>query len=432
MGTEGFPRDLANQLKQDLTFSLHAERQVRTKEVLEAAAAAITLRELRTVRPAGLGRFFVTVNSLRAVDKLRDLGGLKVGEKTFPLVSLASKTRVVTVLNLPAELPDYDLDAVLGQYGRIISSHRERYRDYPTVETGARKVHLEMAREVPNFITVRGFQAMCLYSGMRKVCRRCGEEGHFAADCSTPRCRRCLAYGHETATCNEPCKKCGADHWSSRCRVATYASVTNEQSTAMAVDGAYDDEIRRHQELVGENNDTAHDESNNTEVAIASSEAAASAGTVPSKDGNTDKGVANASPVVLGNEGSTSSADQDVVTAELEERRTPGRLDSTEQLDSDVPTQGPDVSSLSSVAPLVIDEDIRDSEEEDGNAGPPQPKRPHTSSDSPSTSSSQVEEWHTADGRKTTPNKKPRPAGEKSVIPVPSFFNLFDDEVGDN
>lgn len=266
MGTERLPRELATQLKQDLTFSLHAEPQVRTKQVLEAVAAAVTLRELRSVRPSGPGKYFVTVHSLRAVDALRALGALSVGDKAFPLVSLASRMRVITVLNLPTELPDGDLDAVLGRYGRIIKSYREKYREYPTVEIGARKVLLEMTREVPNFIVVRGFQAMCLYSGMRKVCRRCGEEGHLAVDCATPRCRCCLAYGHEATSCEEKCKKCGGDHWTSRCQERTYASVANDDGAALPGDS-----VQQHSAALEESLPSSDVQAVVEEVAIASS-----------------------------------------------------------------------------------------------------------------------------------------------------------------
>lgn len=399
MGTEGFPRELATQLRQEMTFSLHADPQVKTKQVLEAVVSAISLRDLRSVRPSGLGRFFVTTHTMRAVEKLRAMGALTVTGKEYPLVSLASSMKLITVLHLPTELPDNDLSDVLGRYGRVVKMHREKYRDYPTVETGARKVLLEVSGEVPNFVSVRGFQAMCLYVGMRKVCRRCSMEGHFAADCTTPRCRRCLDYGHEAVTCDERCKKCGADHWTSRCRVPTYASVANEEPTAMAVAGVYTEEMRQQQELLGEGNDAKEDNNVNTEVATASFEEVQDAATPP---------PAEVAPA----------------TAEREGYRVGGQENWTEVPDASQHDQLSKDGSLSSDPPLVIDEDALVSEEEDSNAGPPLPKRPYTSSSS--RSSSHEEEWQTVKPRKD--HKKPKQDGEKTVIPVPATLSLVDDE----
>lgn len=226
MGSERFPRELAAQLRQDMTFSLHASPDVRVKQVIEATISAVSLKNLRIVRPAGYGKFFITVHTAAAVETLRALGSLTLAGKTFPLVSLSSTMKVITLLNLPGELSDECVLQAMSQYGRVVKLHRETYRDFPTIETGARKILIEVRQEVPNFLSIRGYQATALYTGMKKLCRRCGLQGHFAAECITPRCRRCGGYGHEAASCEEKCRRCGADHWTSRCRVATYASVT--------------------------------------------------------------------------------------------------------------------------------------------------------------------------------------------------------------
>lgn len=157
MGPPADPVEISKQLPQDLTYSVHASADVRFKEVLEVAATAVTLKDLRAVRPAGNGRFYITVHTMRAAEKLREMGMLTLGDKQVPLISMASTVKVVTLLNLPAELPDEDVTQALSSFGNVMRAHRERYREYPTVETGARKILIEVRKEIPNFLIIRGF-----------------------------------------------------------------------------------------------------------------------------------------------------------------------------------------------------------------------------------------------------------------------------------
>ncbi|KAH9367832.1 hypothetical protein HPB48_017687 [Haemaphysalis longicornis] len=49
-------------------------------------------------------------------------------------------------------------------------------------------MEMRMDNPVQNFLRVSGQRATFDYRGVRKVCRRCGMEGHFKAQCATPRC----------------------------------------------------------------------------------------------------------------------------------------------------------------------------------------------------------------------------------------------------
>ncbi|KAH7955665.1 hypothetical protein HPB52_002808 [Rhipicephalus sanguineus] len=58
---------------------------------------------------------------------------------------------------------------------------------------------------------------MCEYRGMRRVCARCGEDGHMATACTNPYCKRCGVFGHDTEGCSEECKRCGGRHSTREC-----------------------------------------------------------------------------------------------------------------------------------------------------------------------------------------------------------------------
>ncbi|KAG0441766.1 hypothetical protein HPB47_015856 [Ixodes persulcatus] len=79
---------------------------------------------------------------------------------------------------------------VLGAYRKVICMTRETHCEYPTLETGTRRVIMEMEKEVSNYTQVCGFQG---------VCRRCGLGGQLSYDCRTPRCTRCGGYSHASS-----------------------------------------------------------------------------------------------------------------------------------------------------------------------------------------------------------------------------------------
>ncbi|KAH6931926.1 hypothetical protein HPB50_001664 [Hyalomma asiaticum] len=76
---------------------------------------------------------------------------------------------------------------------------------------------MEMNILVPNFATIQGHRVMFEYRGMRRVCARCGEDGHVATACSSSYCKRCGTFGHETEGCEEECKRCGGRHGTREC-----------------------------------------------------------------------------------------------------------------------------------------------------------------------------------------------------------------------
>lgn len=91
-------------------------------------------------------------------------------------------------------------------------------KDRLTLFTGSRVVCLEMTKVVSNFINVAaGHRVMCKYRGMRRVCARCSQKGHFGTACSTPSCNRCRIFGHSTEGCTAPCKRWGHNHAMTDC-----------------------------------------------------------------------------------------------------------------------------------------------------------------------------------------------------------------------
>ncbi|KAH7944851.1 hypothetical protein HPB49_001272 [Dermacentor silvarum] len=104
------------------------------------------------------------------------------------------------------------LTAALALYGKCRGISDVVFKDRTDISNGSRLVKLEMVKPPPNFIMVTGFRVMLEYKGMKRVCSKCGTEGHFGASCTSSRYARCAIFGHATATCNAPCRRCNGEH----------------------------------------------------------------------------------------------------------------------------------------------------------------------------------------------------------------------------
>ncbi|KAH7966613.1 hypothetical protein HPB49_018009 [Dermacentor silvarum] len=118
----------------------------------------------------------------------------------------------VTVYRLPPCVSDGVLTAALAPYGKCGGISNVVFKDRTDISNGSRLVKLEMIKPPPNFIMVTGFRVMREYKGMKRVCSKCGAEGHFGTSCTSSRCARCAIFVHPTATCNAPCRRCNGEH----------------------------------------------------------------------------------------------------------------------------------------------------------------------------------------------------------------------------
>lgn len=193
---------------------------------------------IRSFQHQDVCSFELRVTSLQGASALKGLASVEVDGVTVPLVSLETNLTVVTVSKAPVAMDDAHIVAALAQYGTVKDIKRETYEhpELNSIETGNRRVIMEMKSPVPNFIRIRGKRIIFRYPGMRRVCFRCGQTGHFKKSCPAPACPRCGDVGH--ASCARPCRRCGGDHPSSCCSVETWASrvaaVPNGSGTGVA------------------------------------------------------------------------------------------------------------------------------------------------------------------------------------------------------
>lgn len=93
--------------------------------------------------------------------------------------------KYVRLFGLPIEVEDKHVAAVLGRYGKIHQTTRERYgpdTGFPILN-GVRGAHIELSKAIPDVVHVQHFQARVAYEGMPTRCFFCSSLDHVKADC---------------------------------------------------------------------------------------------------------------------------------------------------------------------------------------------------------------------------------------------------------
>lgn len=193
-------------------------------DIIDAIEEIVGPRGLESLQHQGNYKFCASVKTAAAAAKLNERGAFVLNGVPCTVACVGPQVLYVTVYRLKLYIADSDLEAALSPYGKVIAVKEPTFKGRPYVGTGTRLVRIEMTKPIPNFLNVKGCRVQCEYKGVKRVCSRCGQEGHNGGDCKTPWCHRCLVYGHDGAECNASCRRCSGRHASSDClRPRSYA-----------------------------------------------------------------------------------------------------------------------------------------------------------------------------------------------------------------
>ena len=93
--------------------------------------------------------------------------------------------RYVRVFDLPPEIPDIDIALVLGKYGVVKRTVREKFPAELELDlyTGIRGVYMDIKKEIPAALYFLNRKGRIYYDGLKQKCFQCKKEGHLKVDC---------------------------------------------------------------------------------------------------------------------------------------------------------------------------------------------------------------------------------------------------------
>ncbi|XP_075728503.1 uncharacterized protein LOC142769276 [Rhipicephalus microplus] len=227
-------------------FNFSAPEGSTVDDIIDALEAVTGPAGIRSLQHMGGAKFGAAAANVHAATKLKSRGAILLNGESVPLVSVGPEIVHVTIFRVPLWVGDAALATVLSAYGNVQHIHEPVFKGHPGVGTGVRVVRVEMKSQIPNFLTVQGYNVMCDYRGVKKVCSKCRNAGHIAKDCATPRCTRCNVFGHATEGSAEPCHKCSGSHATADCvRPKSFAvaaaAATEEQACTELTPALQDD-----------------------------------------------------------------------------------------------------------------------------------------------------------------------------------------------
>jgi hypothetical protein len=93
--------------------------------------------------------------------------------------------RYVRVFGLPFEVDDREVEIFFGHYGIVKRMVRERFPNHFNLDiwSGVRGVYIDLKREIPAFLYIRGVRVKVHYYGMRERCHICNAADHMKSEC---------------------------------------------------------------------------------------------------------------------------------------------------------------------------------------------------------------------------------------------------------
>ena len=182
-------------------FPSEIYRSSGTSQVLPELVMSLDLPNVRGIQFMPNGVVRVTYKEPAQCDAAH-AGGILFRGSALRTTPVDSRTRLIYFRDLPLEVPDDGLQVYLRAFGVVHSCSRQTYPGMPNVSTGTRMVKVTLAKDLPTFARVSGYDVRFWYQGQPQACPVCRSYGHRVKDCPfNGLCRRCSQPGHMAREC---------------------------------------------------------------------------------------------------------------------------------------------------------------------------------------------------------------------------------------
>ena len=193
---DAFPRSLV------LHFPPSVYQKIGASEILPQLLRKFEPDEVRCVQFLRGGKVRVTFRKPSAHDYWLEKG-LCVKGLDVPVTRDGVKVTVLYLRDLPHEIHADDLHDFFSDYGDVLTMERSTNDDDCSVYNGNRVIKMILQKDLPYFLTVFEFECRLWYREQPIQCFLCREHGHRAQSCPlSGRCRRCGQSGHVARECS--------------------------------------------------------------------------------------------------------------------------------------------------------------------------------------------------------------------------------------
>lgn len=97
----------------------------------------------------------------------------------------SKEQKYVRLFNLIPEIDDIEVKLAMGKYGKVIRVIREKYPSKLgfNVYNGVRGIYMEMNKDIPQSLFIKGHGTRVYYDGIKEQCFKCGSYDHKKSEC---------------------------------------------------------------------------------------------------------------------------------------------------------------------------------------------------------------------------------------------------------
>lgn len=95
----------------------------------------------------------------------------------------------VKIYHLPPRMPNEEITRFMESYGEILSIRNEtcKSKRFANTPNGVRMVRIRLRKQIPSFISVKGYSTYVTYSNQIQTCKHCGDCVHYGTSCGENR-----------------------------------------------------------------------------------------------------------------------------------------------------------------------------------------------------------------------------------------------------